>query len=166
MHAYIPLCFSRLCTPAQRRAGRSTARHRTQMGSASVPWSHQPRTCVTATHAAGSFASSWRRWQLSITRSLWDRTVTHAGTHTQTTLHCTRVWRSLSHTGCPTVGHAKERLQAELLFPLQESYFLGLWDLFKMNYHYYPQALAKAIQASWSLSDKAIFCKEVLSWCL
>lgn len=59
-------CFCRLCTRARRRAGRSTARHRTQMGSASAPWSHQPRTCVTATHAAGSSASSWRRWQLSI----------------------------------------------------------------------------------------------------
>lgn len=54
-------CFCRLCTRARRRAGRSTARHRTQMGSASAPWSHQPRTCVTATHAAGSSASSWRR---------------------------------------------------------------------------------------------------------
>lgn len=60
-------CFCRLCTRARRRAGRSTAQHRTQMGSASAPWSHQPRTCVTATHAAGSSASSWRRWQLSIT---------------------------------------------------------------------------------------------------
>lgn len=75
----------RLCTRAQRRAGRSTARRRTQMGSASVPWSHRPRTCVTETHAAGNFASSWRRWQLSITHSLWDTTVTprrHTNCHT------------------------------------------------------------------------------------
>ena len=171
-HAFAFLCFSRRYTPAQRKGGRSTARHRTQMGSASVLWSHQPRTCVTATHAAGSFASSWRRWQLSITRSLWDGTVTHAGTHTRKRhWYCTHVWHSLSHPGCPsehssllypTVGRAKEPLQAEPLFPLQESHLLGLWDLFKINYH--PQAQAKATLASWSLSDKDIFHKEIISW--
>lgn len=88
LHWYICICiFSfglcRLCTQGRRRAGRSTARRRAQMGSASAPWSHRPRTCVTATHAAGSFANSWRRWQLSITHSLWDTTVMRAGIHTQ-----------------------------------------------------------------------------------
>lgn len=98
---YMFLCFCRLCTQAQRKVGKSTARHRTQMGSVSVPWSHQPRTCVTATHAAGSFASSWRRWQLSITQTLWDTTVTHADAQTQTaTPHCARVWHRLLHTDC------------------------------------------------------------------
>lgn len=88
---YICLCvFCRLCTRAQRRAGRSTAQHRTQMGSVSAPWSHRPRTCVTATHAAGNFASSWRRWQLSIAHPLWDTTVTHADIQTQTATHCLR----------------------------------------------------------------------------
>lgn len=60
------------------------------MGSASAPWSHRPRTCVTATHAAGSSASSWRRWQLSITRSLWDTTVTHAARAQKATRNANR----------------------------------------------------------------------------
>lgn len=78
---YTSPCSCRLFTQAQKRVGRSTARRRTQMGSVSVPWSHQPRTCVTATHAAGSSASSWRRWQLSITHSrLWP-TQTHKLPH-------------------------------------------------------------------------------------
>lgn len=90
---YMSLCFCRLCTQARRRAGRSTARHKTQMGSVSVPWLHQPRTCVTATHAADSFASSWRRWQLSITHS-------HCIAHTDTNINDTTLRSIVSSAVC------------------------------------------------------------------
>lgn len=100
--SYICLCLCRLCTRARRKAGRSTAQHRTQMGSVSVPWSHQPRTCVTATHAAGSSASSWRRWQLSITHSLTLRHDCSPRRHinSHAAMHCARVWHRLSNPGC------------------------------------------------------------------
>lgn len=114
IHTYIFYIFlpvlCRLCTRGRRRAGRSTARRRAQMGSASAPWSHRPRTCVTATHAAGSFASSWRRWQLSIThRTLAETTVFGAGTRTRRRAHRNtkmsqknpgRRQHRLSRTGC------------------------------------------------------------------
>jgi len=48
------LSLCRPCIRAQRRAGRSTARHRTQMGNVSAPSWLQHRTCVIETHVADS----------------------------------------------------------------------------------------------------------------
>lgn len=48
------LSLCRHCIRAQRRAGRSTARHKTQMGNVSAPLWLQHRTCVIETHVADS----------------------------------------------------------------------------------------------------------------
>lgn len=64
------LCLCRPCIRAQRRAGRSTARHKTQMGSVSAQLWLRHRTCVIETPVADSSVSLWRRWHLSLTRTL------------------------------------------------------------------------------------------------